>query len=202
MANLETTLAHELSNLHVANNAQHQSTLASIAELCNALAAAQQQLALLATAPPPAMVPVPAHAAQPPAPANQTPWTTQYRRGRGNGRRMGRNTYSAPPPIGAASAVAGIPTPNYTPTNRRSVPNPTNGTITTTTATPVGTTCPSGTPAPHAMTANRIIRKDAHAPMLGPTKPPVTTSATEMSTKPSCPATHHQDKLDEEGRRM
>lgn len=124
MANLETTLAHELSNLHVANNAQHQSTLASIAELRNALAAAQQQLALLATATPPAVVPVHSHAAPPPAPANQTPWTTQYRRGRGNGRRMGRNNYSAPPPIGAASAIAGIPPPNYTPTNRRSVPNP------------------------------------------------------------------------------
>jgi hypothetical protein len=37
---------------------------------------------------------------------------------------MGRNNYSAPPPIGAASAIAGIPPPNYTPTNRRSVPNP------------------------------------------------------------------------------
>jgi hypothetical protein len=27
-------------------------------------------------------------------------------------------------------------------------------------------------------------------------------SATETSTKPSCPATRHQDKLDGEGRRM
>jgi hypothetical protein len=47
MANIETTLTHKLTNLHVANNAQHQFTLASIAKLCTALMGAQQQLALL-----------------------------------------------------------------------------------------------------------------------------------------------------------
>ncbi len=50
--NIETTLNNKLSNLHVANNAHHQTTLGSIAKLRTALAAAQQQLALLAVAPP------------------------------------------------------------------------------------------------------------------------------------------------------
>ena len=39
--NIETTLNHELANLHVANNANHQSALASIAELRVAITTTQ-----------------------------------------------------------------------------------------------------------------------------------------------------------------
>jgi hypothetical protein len=86
--NIETTLNHELANLHVANNAHHQTTLGSIAELRTALAAAQQQLALLAVAPP---------AANPNA--GYAPAQAGYYRGdrwgryssRGGGGRGGRN---------------------------------------------------------------------------------------------------------------
>ncbi len=66
MANIETALTHELTNLHVANNAQHQSTLASIADLRTALTAAQQQLVLLAALPP-AVAQIPTATAPPPA---------------------------------------------------------------------------------------------------------------------------------------
>lgn len=119
MANIETALTHELSNMHVANNAQHQSTLASIAELRTALATAQQQLALLATTPAvPTPIPLPAQAPIA-TPTTNAPWNT-YRRNRG-GRRTGRGTYAGPAPTVPA---AGIPPATYTASTRRTAPNP------------------------------------------------------------------------------
>ena len=76
--NIETTLNHELSNLQLANNAHHQSTAASVAALRADLAAIQQQLAMLSTAP--AAVPPPATyaaaAAPPPAPTCIKHWAS------------------------------------------------------------------------------------------------------------------------------
>ncbi len=72
--NIESTLSHELTSMHTANNANHQSALAMITAL-------QQQLALLAVAPGAVATPT-----VPPAPA----YAPQYRdnqrnNGRGNG---------------------------------------------------------------------------------------------------------------------
>jgi hypothetical protein len=92
--NIESTLNHELSNLHLANNANHQSTLASIAELRAALATTQQQLAMF-TAAAPATVPptapyVPIAATTPTAPPT---YQRNNNRRRGGGRGGGRGGY-------------------------------------------------------------------------------------------------------------
>ena len=106
--NMESTLAHELTSIHTANNTNHQSAMAMIAAL-------QQQLALLAVAPgavaPPYVPPAPAY---PPAYGN---YQRNYGRGnggrytqgsrggyRGNRGRGGRNNYTPTPP-----AADGIP---------------------------------------------------------------------------------------------
>ena len=104
--NIESTLSHELTQMHTANNANHQSALAMIAAL-------QQQLALLAVAPGAVATP-----AVPPAPAYNN---YQRNSGRGNGGRYtqgsrggyrsnrgGRNNYNPAPPA-AATPAAGIP---------------------------------------------------------------------------------------------
>lgn len=59
-----------------------------------------------------------------------------------------------------------------------------------------------GTPAQPAMIANQIIRSDALAQTLKPTKQPGTQSAVGTSSGPSCPQIPLQSKLDREGRRM
>ena len=74
--NIESTLSHELTTMHTANNANHQSALAMI----NAL---QQQLALLAVAPGAVATPT-----VPPAPAYNN-----YQRNSGRGYGGGRNNY-------------------------------------------------------------------------------------------------------------
>lgn len=105
--NIETTLNHELANLHVANNAHHQTTLGSIAELRTALAAAQQQLALLAIAPPAANP----NAGYAPTPAGYYRGERRGRNaGRGRGRRGGRNNYAATNyPAAAPFAITAAP---------------------------------------------------------------------------------------------
>jgi hypothetical protein len=107
--NIESTLSHELTTMHTANNANHQSALAMI----NAL---QQQLALLAVAPGAVATPT-----APPAPAYNN---YQRNPGRGNGRDGGRFTQGsrggyrgsrgrrnnyAPNPAPAAEHAYGIP---------------------------------------------------------------------------------------------
>jgi hypothetical protein len=109
--NMESTLAHELTSIHTANNANHQSAMAMIAAL-------QQQLALLAVAPgavaPPYVPPAPAY---PPAYGN---YQRNYGRGnggrytqgsrggyRGNRGRGGRNNYTPTPP--AADGILPAP---------------------------------------------------------------------------------------------
>jgi hypothetical protein len=124
--NIESTLSHELTSMHTANNANHQSALAMIAAL-------QQQLALLAVAPG-AVAPT----TVPPAPAYNNYQHNNYQRnnGRGNGGRYtqgsrggyrgnrgggGRNNY-APAPPAAATPAAGIP-PAPTSGSRQNPPN-------------------------------------------------------------------------------
>lgn len=120
--NIETSLNQELTNLHVANNAHHQTALASIADLRAALTAAQQQIALLAVAP--------AAAAGPPPPAYYAPHNNRRgntRGGRNNRARGGqRSPYpnTTPAPI-APMPTAGIPPPPAPPNNRQNnPPNP------------------------------------------------------------------------------
>jgi len=115
--NIESTLNSELANLHVANNAHHQTALAGIAELRTAITAAQQQLALMATQPPPA----------PPT------YQRSNRGGRNNYRgRGGRNNHNTtqqptpinPPPIPVPGGIP--PAPTTTGRNNRGYqpPNP------------------------------------------------------------------------------
>jgi len=114
--NIESTLSHELTTMHTANNANHQSALAMISAL-------QQQLALLAVAPGAVATPT-----VPPAPANNN-YQRNSGRGNGGGRdnnyqgrndyrndnrgnyrgsRGGRNNYT-PAPAAAATTAPGIP---------------------------------------------------------------------------------------------
>lgn len=68
-ANIEATLSAELGALQLANSTQQQSNLTAMADLRAALAATQQQLANLASAPPHLPTPSPhqpGHLAQPP----------------------------------------------------------------------------------------------------------------------------------------
>ena len=127
--NIESTLSHELTNMHVANNAHHQSALASIAELRTAITAAQQQIALLAITPAAAAI-APAFY-PPPAPF---PYANNNQR-RGNNTRGGRNNRNrggqrqpyatAPTAPTAHIPPAGIPPPPAPPNNRQNnPPNP------------------------------------------------------------------------------
>lgn len=100
--NIESTLNHELTSLHVANNANHQSALASIVELRTAITAAQQQIALLTVAPSTAAA-APAYVPAAPIAAtnyrrriNQRGGCNNFSRGRGGGRNAHKNT--SPPP--------------------------------------------------------------------------------------------------------
>jgi hypothetical protein len=97
--NIETTLNHELSNLHVANNANHQSTLGSIAKLCTALAAAQQQLALLAVAPTAAEPTAGYYAPAPTVPSYYCNCGGRNNSYHGCGVRGGLNNYTASAPL-------------------------------------------------------------------------------------------------------
>lgn len=99
--NIESTLNHELTSLHVANNANHQSALASIVELRTAITAAQQQIALLTVAPSTAAA-APAYVPAAPTAAtnyrrriNQRGGRNNFSHGRGGGRNAHNNT--APP---------------------------------------------------------------------------------------------------------
>lgn len=124
--NIETTLTHELTNMHTANNAHHQSALASIAELRAAITAAQQQIALLAVTP--AAAPTAATSIPPPTPPQYAPnnYRGNYRGGRNNyrGRGGGRNNYynNAAPPAASPAPTAGIPPAPAN--NRLNPPNP------------------------------------------------------------------------------
>ena len=80
-------------------------------------------------------------------------------------------------------------------------PTPTSGTTTTTIASRADTTYPYGTPAQLAMSANAITRRDATVRMWHSMRRPVTSAPAVAFTKPSCPPTPLQDKLDREGRR-
>ena len=133
LQNIESTLNHELANLHAANNANHQLMLGNIAELRTALATAQQQLALL-TITPTAARPAPT---APNYYAPTAPTAPNYFRNRGGrnnsyrgrGGRGNRNPYTGttplaitamPAPMPAPHAITGIPPAH----NQRSQPNP------------------------------------------------------------------------------
>jgi hypothetical protein len=110
--NMESTLAHELTSMQTANNANHQSALAMIAAL-------QQQLALLTVTPGATATPT-----APPAPMYAPAYSNHQRyNGQGNGGRFtqgsrggyrgnrggaGRNNY-APTPLATATPTGGIP---------------------------------------------------------------------------------------------
>jgi len=104
--NIESTLSHELTQMHTANNANHQSALAMIAAL-------QQQLALLTVAPgavaTPAVTPAPTYNNyQRNSGRGNGGRYTQGSRGGYRGNRGGRNNYNPAPPA-AATPAAGIP---------------------------------------------------------------------------------------------
>ena len=126
--NIETTLNHELSNLHVANNANHQSTLGSIAKLRTALAAAQKQLALLAVAPPAAAPTAGYYAPAPTVPSYYRNCGGRDNSYHGRGGRGGRNNYtaSAPLAITVAPLARAAPAPALSNTQRSAhgQPNP------------------------------------------------------------------------------
>ena len=144
LSNIENTFTTELTTLQLANNAQHQTTLASIADLRAALTTAQQQLALLTVTPPtpaPTYIPTPppyalppyAPAPPPPAYAPTTPYhalpnTNQRRRGNG---RYRRPNYAVPgtipPPVTPshppnAPVVAPSPGPSHIPPYSAALP--------------------------------------------------------------------------------
>jgi hypothetical protein len=96
--NMEATLNNELGHIHAAHNAQHQATVASIAELKALVTAAQQQFALLAAAPPP-----------PPSAFPPTTPPPQASRRRNNRYRGGR--FSSQPVAGSVPAPSIPPTP-------------------------------------------------------------------------------------------
>ena len=108
ITNIETTLLQELTSMHTANNANHQSALAMIAAL-------QQQLANLAVVPGAVTIPP-----VPPAPHyNSYPRNagrvnggryTQGSRGGYRGNRGGRYNYTPTPPL-AATPGTGVPPP-------------------------------------------------------------------------------------------
>jgi hypothetical protein len=126
LQNIKSTLNHELANLHVANNANHQSMLGNIAELRTALATAQQQLALLA------ITPTAARPA-PNAPNYYAPTAPNYFRNcggrnnsyRGRGGRGNRNPYTVPTPLAITTMPAPLAITGILPAhNQHSQPNP------------------------------------------------------------------------------
>ncbi len=129
--NIESTLNHELANLHVANNAHHQSTLTSIADLRTALTAAQQQLALLAVTPGAAAAPPPNNNYRDNNNNNyRNNYRDNYRGGRNNRSRDGRNNnprrndYNNTPAPTYTPAPAPAPGIPPAPAHRQSQPNP------------------------------------------------------------------------------
>ena len=104
--NIEQTLNHELSNLHSASNANHQSTQQLFSAFKQQLAAITQQLAQMA-----------------PTTANAT--TSGRNRNRGNTTRTPQmpavgSTLPLPPGIPAVPITAAVPAPAF---NRRAAPN-------------------------------------------------------------------------------
>ena len=211
LTNIESTLNNELSNLHVANNANHQTALASIAELRTAITAAQQQIGLLAITP--GNVPPAPTAGVPPPPAYNNYHGNNYRGGyQGNNYRGGYQGNVAVEGAITSLVVKGTPTLRRQEFRRHRLDiettmgpatthqTPPNGTTILTIVSPADTTSRTGTPATHATTERSIIRWDAHKQMWRRTKQSGTAYVNGTSSVPPCPQTLPWSRLDREGR--
>jgi hypothetical protein len=175
--NIEEMLNHELSNLHSANNANHQSTQQLFSALTQQLAAITQQLAIMA--------PANTHqnnskknttTVETTAHPNHQPWEMLF------------------PSLPAFLLYQQPRLPQPLATMRH--PTTTNISTTSTTVSLVATMLPSGTQVPPAAIPNSTIRPGACARMSHSMKPLDILPPKKASTKPSCRSTLPPTKLD------
>ena len=190
--NIESALNSELANLHTANNAHPQTALAGIAELCTAITATQQQLALLAVQ----------------LPTTAPPAYKHYTHGGGCGNHCSHGSqrrimahhcqHTHRPFLPQEASRWHQPQDKTTAESNRLIP--TNGITTTTTVSHVATTSQFGTLAPLVRTASKTTRLDAHIRMWHSTRHWGTFAPSAACTALSCPPTPRLNKPDMEGR--